>query len=81
MVDDFPAGEWLLAEAAAEAITDRPPAPLVMGHHLIELGGTPGPEFGPILRACLEAQLDGAFTTVDAGVEYLRGLLAGEGEP
>lgn len=75
VVDEFPAGEWLLAEAAAEHITDRGPTPLVMGSHLIALGARPGPEFGPILAACFEAQLDGAFTTEADGVDYVRRVL------
>jgi tRNA nucleotidyltransferase (CCA-adding enzyme) len=46
---------------------------LVQGRHLIHLAGLrPGPAFGPILKAALEAQLDGEFTDADGGIQWLR---------
>ncbi|MGD9547131.1 MAG: CCA tRNA nucleotidyltransferase [Candidatus Krumholzibacteriia bacterium] len=75
--DDFPAGPWLLERAEALKVERRAPRPLVQGRHLIALGRTPGPDFGPILDVCYEAQLDGAFTDEDGGLAYLRALLAG----
>ena len=36
-----------------------------MGRHLIELGVTPGPRMGEILKAVYEQQLDGAVTTLE----------------
>jgi tRNA nucleotidyltransferase (CCA-adding enzyme) len=47
--------------------------PLVKGQNLIELGLTPGKHFGTILKRVFEAQLDGAFNTVDGGLEWLKG--------
>ena len=38
---------------------------------LVELGLTPGPGFRPILDACAEAQLDGAFTDEASGRKWL----------
>jgi len=46
--------------------------PILMGRHLINLGMKPGPEFGSILRAAFEAQLDGKFDSVEDGIEYLK---------
>jgi tRNA nucleotidyltransferase (CCA-adding enzyme) len=44
----------------------------VKGRHLIQLGLSPGPQFGPILEACYAAQLDGEFSTLEGGLEYAR---------
>lgn len=54
--------------------------PFVTGKHLIELGMKPSPEFGVILKAVFEAQLDGAFSTVEEGVVFTREMLRSEGK-
>jgi tRNA nucleotidyltransferase (CCA-adding enzyme) len=74
--DGFPAGEWLLNRALQLAIEDKAPAPIVMGRHLLELGVRPGPEMGPLLDECYEAQLDGLFSTFDEGLAYARRILS-----
>ncbi len=73
--DGFPAGVWLAEQAESLQLADQAPSPIVQGRHLIDLGLKPGPEFGPILRACFEAQLDGEFETVEQGVLIARQLL------
>ena len=78
--DGFPAGDWLLARARALEVERSAPRPLVMGRHLLELGLSPGPYIGKILGACYEAQLDGVFSTMEAGIEHAKGLLAREDE-
>jgi len=72
----FPAGEWLLARARALELEAAAPRPLVLGRHLIELGLAPGPDFGPVLAACFEAQLDGAFASLEQGIEFARSWIA-----
>lgn len=72
--DGFPAGEWLTERAAELEVRDRAPVPLVMGRHLIQLGLEPGPEFRPILAACLEAQIEGEFMTLAEGIEFAKRL-------
>lgn len=74
--DGFPAGDWLLDRAAALALEAQKPKPLVQGRHLIALGLEPGPNFGPLLEQCFEAQLDGEFDTVEAGLEVARRVVA-----
>lgn len=74
--DGFPAGAWLLEQAEKLAITDHAPRPIVLGRHLIEMGLTPGPHFGPILEACFEAQLDGEFSELEGGLALARELAA-----
>ncbi len=69
---EFAAGAWLLARAEALAVKDAAPRPIVMGRHLIALGFAPGPALGSLLAACYEAQLDGAFATLDDGIEFAR---------
>ncbi|MEM6457038.1 MAG: HD domain-containing protein [Acidobacteriota bacterium] len=76
--DDEP-GRWLLAQADALALADAAPQPLVLGRHLIALGLAPGPQFGPILAEVFDAQLDGIFDDVDAGVAHACALLAARG--
>lgn len=49
--------------------------PLIMGRHLIELGATPSPEFGKILKSLFELQLDGFFNTVEHGRAFAKSLL------
>ena len=78
--DGFPAGDWLLEQARALHVADHKPVPIVMGRHLIELGLEPGPHFGDLLEACLDAQLDGAFADLEGGLEFARGLLAERGD-
>jgi tRNA nucleotidyltransferase (CCA-adding enzyme) len=70
----FPAGDWLLARAAALDVTDAAPRPIVQGRHLIELGLSPGPHFKALLDACFEAQLAGRIGTVDEGKALAREL-------
>jgi tRNA nucleotidyltransferase (CCA-adding enzyme) len=76
--DDDAAGTWLLARAQGLALADHKPTPLVKGRHLVERGLQPGPDFGPILERCFEAQLDGAFATLGDGLAYLDQLLQAE---
>ncbi|MBO7683747.1 MAG: polynucleotide adenylyltransferase [Kiritimatiellae bacterium] len=69
--------EWLAAQAERLRVADSAPKPLVMGRHLIGLGMRPGPEFGRLLKAAYEAQLDGRFSTVEGGIELVRDALGG----
>ena len=64
--------EWLAAQAERLRVADSAPKPLVMGRDLVALGMKPGPEFGKILKAAYEAQLDGRFSTVEGGIEHVR---------
>ncbi|MGH7863616.1 MAG: CCA tRNA nucleotidyltransferase [Candidatus Binataceae bacterium] len=49
----------------------RPPR-LIGGNDLIALGFAPGPSFKAILREVEDLQLDGALTTRDAALDYVR---------
>ena len=68
---------WLADQAERLRVADSAPKPLVQGRDLIALGMRPGVEFGHILKAAYEAQLDGKFLTREDGVKFVRGLSPG----
>jgi tRNA nucleotidyltransferase (CCA-adding enzyme) len=72
---DCSAMDWFIERARALGVEHRPPAPLLLGRHLLALGVSPGPRVGEILKAVYEKQLDGEVTTVDAGIEEARRIL------
>ncbi len=76
---DCSAMDWFLDRARALGVEHRPPAPLLMGRHLLALGVAPGPRMGAILKQVYEKQLDGMVTSVEQGVEEARRLLADQG--
>jgi tRNA nucleotidyltransferase (CCA-adding enzyme) len=59
------AQEWFIARARELEVTSRPPAPILLGRHLLELGLEPGPRIGEITRAVYEMQLDGRVGNMD----------------
>ena len=66
---DCSAMDWFLDRAQALGVEHKPPAPILLGRHLIELGVAPGPRMGEILRAVYELQLDGGVTTLDQAIQ------------
>ncbi|PYS99549.1 MAG: polynucleotide adenylyltransferase [Acidobacteria bacterium] len=58
------AQEWFIEKVRELQIDVRPPEPILMGRHLLELGLEPGPEFKKILDAVYELQLDGQVTNL-----------------
>lgn len=72
---EFPAGQWLLERAKELAVQAAPPAPLIQGRHLIELGLEPGPHFRGLLDACFDAQIAGEFRDLDGGRAFARKLI------
>ncbi len=62
--------DWLEAAAERLRVADSAPKPLLMGRHLIEAGMTPSGEFGRILSAAYEAQLDGAFRDLPGALSW-----------
>ena len=69
------AQEWFIEKVRDLQIETRPPDPILMGRHLVEIGLEPGPEFKRILDAVYELQLDGKVTTIDKAVEEAKNLL------
>ena len=67
-----PSVDWLYERAEILRVANEKPKPLVKGRHLIELGRTPGKDFGPILDDLFEMQLDGKFSTLEEGLVELK---------
>jgi tRNA nucleotidyltransferase (CCA-adding enzyme) len=59
------AERWFIERARALGVEHRPPAPLLMGRHLLEAGYEPGPKMGKLLRKVYELQLEGKVTTIE----------------
>jgi len=57
------AADWFIKRARSLGVEHGPPAPLLLGRHLLEAGFSPGPEIGKLLRYVYEMQLDGKITT------------------
>lgn len=72
----FKLGNWLkIAEQLN--VLESAPQKIVNGRDLFSLGVKPGPQMGVIIKTLYEAQLDGAFTTIEGGLDYIKqsGLL------
>jgi tRNA nucleotidyltransferase (CCA-adding enzyme) len=65
---DCSAMDRFLERARALGVEHAPPAPIVMGRHLLDLGVAPGPRMGEILKQIYERQLDGEITTLEEGL-------------
>ena len=74
---DCSAMDWFLERARALGVEHKPPTPILMGRHLLELGVQPGPTMGEILRAVYELQLDGLVTDLDRAIQHARAILDG----
>lgn len=66
---DCSAMDWFLERARALGVEHRPPAPILLGRHVLNLGLSPGPEVGRVLKAVYERQLDGTVTSLDEAIE------------
>jgi tRNA nucleotidyltransferase (CCA-adding enzyme) len=73
---DCSAMDWFVARARSLGVEHRAPAPLLLGRHLLELGVTPGPRVGEILRQVYEKQLDGEITSIEDGIQEARRILS-----
>ena len=67
--------DWFLDRARALGVEHEAPAPLLLGRHVLQLGLSPGPEIGRILKAVYERQLDGEVTSLDDAMDAARRLL------
>jgi tRNA nucleotidyltransferase (CCA-adding enzyme) len=72
---DCTAMDWFLDRARALGVEHRPPAPILLGRHVLALGVQPGPRVGEILRAVYEQQMDGKVTTIEDAIAMARSLV------
>jgi tRNA nucleotidyltransferase (CCA-adding enzyme) len=73
---DCSAMDWFLEKSRALGVEHKPPAPILMGRHLLTLGVQPGPRMGEILKQVYELQLDGAVADLDAALAKAREIVA-----
>ena len=59
------AADWFEDNLRRLNVFDGPPAPLLMGRHLLEMGMAPGPKIGEIVNRVYMAQLAGEVSTLD----------------
>jgi tRNA nucleotidyltransferase (CCA-adding enzyme) len=67
--------DWFLERARALGVEHRPPSPILLGRHLLDMGMQPGPRMGQVLKAVYERQLDGSVRTLDEAEEAARRLV------
>ena len=70
------AQEWFIQRSRELEVTQRPPDPLLLGRHLLELGVEPGPQMGEITRAVYEMQLDGRVRNLDDAIVEARKIIS-----
>jgi len=68
--------EWFFDRAKSLGVEHKPPQPILLGRHLIDLGVAPGPRMGEILKAVYELQLDSRVTTLDDAIAAARDVIA-----
>ncbi len=61
----------VVALAQQLGVAEGRPAPILQGRHLIAAGQVPGPRLGALLRRAYQAQIDGAFATVEEGLAWV----------
>jgi tRNA nucleotidyltransferase (CCA-adding enzyme) len=66
---------WFEGRVRELDVESGPPAPLLMGRHLLALGLTPGPRIGEIIEKVYQLQLDGRVRTLEEALEEARRLL------
>lgn len=72
---DIEAAAWFWNRVRELGVEDEPPAPLLMGRHLLEMGLKPGPQIGQITQTVYAAQLAGDVSTLDEAKECAHRVL------
>jgi tRNA nucleotidyltransferase (CCA-adding enzyme) len=72
---DCSAMDWFIERARTLGVEHRPPAPILLGRHLLKLGMRAGPEVGALLSQVYEKQLNGEVRTLDGALTEARRLL------
>jgi tRNA nucleotidyltransferase (CCA-adding enzyme) len=69
------AQEWFIERSRELQVEQRPPDPLLLGRHLLELGIEPGPRMGEITRKVYEMQLDGRIRTLEEAIAEAKRII------
>ncbi|HCX28534.1 MAG TPA: hypothetical protein DHU55_01980 [Blastocatellia bacterium] len=75
---DAEAQEWFIQRAQELAVEQHPPAPILLGRHLLEMGLKPGPRVGEITKAIYEMQLDDRVRTLDDAKNVVKKILSAD---
>ena len=75
---DAEAQDWFIERARKLEVAQQPPAPILLGRHLLELGLEPGPRVGEITKAVYELQLDGKVRTLDDAINEAKAMLSAD---
>lgn len=67
-----PGVSGIRAVAGELELQAQAPRPLLQGRHLMKQGLQPGPQFGRLLKAAFEAQLEGEFTDLEGALAWAR---------
>ena len=67
--------DWFLERARELGVDRSPPKPLLLGRHLLDLGMSPGPAMGEVLKQVYEKQLDGEIATTDDAITLASKIL------
>ncbi len=70
------AQDWFIRRAKELDVDHQPPAPILLGRHLIEMGLQPGPRMGEITRAVYDMQLDGRVQTLEDARSMVKKMLS-----
>ena len=62
---DIEAADWFETNLRRLNVFDGPPAPRLLGRHLLEMGMKPGPRIGEIVKSVYFAQLAGEVSTLE----------------
>lgn len=72
---DTDAAEWFWQKMGELDLQEGPPAPLLMGRDLLQMGLSPGPRVGEILQTLWARQLAGELSTPEAAQAAARELI------
>jgi tRNA nucleotidyltransferase (CCA-adding enzyme) len=70
------AQDWFIERARELEVEQQPPAPILLGRHLLEMGLTPGPQVGEITKEIYEMQLDGRVRSLEDAKNFAKEILA-----
>ena len=72
------AQEWFIQRAKELEVEQHPPAPILLGRHLLEMGLEPGPRVGEISKAIYEMQLDGRVRSLEDAKDFAKKILSAD---
>ena len=71
---DFAAAQWFESSCKRLEVWDGPPAPILMGRHLLQIGFSPGPHIGKIVQNVYFRQLSGEIANLDEALTIARDM-------